>query len=62
MPEPNSIPEGANGARNIDHAPHGKRIAATTPVEMAEALKAQNHVTFLMNSSDEVRRKVLVGI
>jgi hypothetical protein len=31
------------------------------PVETAEAQKAQNHVIFLMNFSDELRRKVPVG-
>jgi hypothetical protein len=39
----------------------GKRIAAMMPVETAEAQKAQNHVTFLMNFSDEVPRKVPIG-
>jgi len=42
-------------------APDGKRIAAIMPVETAEAQKAQNHVIFLLNLFDEVRRKVLVG-
>ena len=37
-------------------APDGKRIAALMPVETAEAQKAQNHVIFLMNFFDEVRR------
>jgi hypothetical protein len=31
------------------------------PAETAEAQKAQNQVTFLMNFSDELRRKVPVG-
>jgi hypothetical protein len=31
------------------------------PVETAEAQNAQNHVIFLMNFSDELRRKVPVG-
>jgi hypothetical protein len=30
-------------------------------VKTAETQKAQNHVTFLMNFSDELRRKVPVG-
>jgi hypothetical protein len=34
---------------------------ALMPVETAEAQKAQSHVTFLMNFSDELRRKVPVG-
>jgi hypothetical protein len=37
------------------------RIASTMPVETAEAQKAQNHVTFLMNFSDELRRKVPIS-
>ena len=36
------------------------RIAALMPVDTAEAQKAQNQVTFLMNFSDELRRKVSV--
>ena len=46
---------------NFDLAPDGKRLAAIMPVETAEAQKAQNHVTFLLNFSDELRRKVPVG-
>jgi len=45
------------GRKNFDLAPDGKRIAALMPVETAEAQKAQNHVTFLMNFFDEVRRR-----
>ncbi len=52
---------GANASRNADLAPDGKRIAALMPVETAEAQKAQNHVTFLMNFFDELRRKVPAG-
>ncbi len=40
-----------------DLAPDGKRIAALMPVETAEAQKAQNHVIFLENFFDEVRRR-----
>jgi hypothetical protein len=36
-------------------------IATLIPVETAEPQKPQNHVTFLMNFSDELRRKVPVG-
>ena len=50
-----------NAMRNVDLAPDGKRIIALMPVETAEAQKAQNQVTFLMNFSDELRRKVPVG-
>ena len=43
--------------KNVDLAPDGKRIVALMPVEKAEAQKAQNQVTFLMNFFDEVRRR-----
>ena len=48
-------------SKNVDLAPDGKRIVALMPVETAEAQKAQNHVIFLENFFDEVRRKVPVG-
>jgi len=44
-------------SRNVDLAPDGKRIVALMPVETAEAQKAQNHVIFLENFFDEVRRR-----
>jgi serine/threonine-protein kinase len=47
----------SNGARNVDRAPDGKRIVALMPVETAEGQKAQNHVIFLENFFDEVRRR-----
>jgi Tol biopolymer transport system component len=48
----------ASGASvNVDLAPDGKRIAALMPVETSEAQKAQNHVIFLENFFDEVRRR-----
>jgi len=47
--------------KNVDLAPDGKRIVALMPVETAEAQKAQNHVVFLENFFDEVRRKVPLG-
>jgi eukaryotic-like serine/threonine-protein kinase len=50
-----------NSTTNVDLAPDGKRIVALMPVETAEGQKAQNQVTFLMNFSDELRRKVPVG-
>jgi Tol biopolymer transport system component len=46
-----------NGGKNVDLAPDGKRIIALMPVETAEAQKAQNHVIFLENFFDEVRRR-----
>ena len=47
--------------KNVDLAPDGKRVVALMPVETADGQKAQNQVTFLINFSDEVRRKVPVG-
>ena len=47
----------AGAANNVGLAPDGKRIVALMPVNTAEAQKAQNHVTFLMNFFDEVRRR-----
>jgi Tol biopolymer transport system component len=45
------------GIGNYDLAPDGKRIAAIMPAESAEAQAAQNHVVFLMNFADELRRR-----
>jgi Tol biopolymer transport system component len=45
-------------ASSYDLAPDGKRVAALMPVETPEAQKAQNHVIFLENFFDELRRKV----
>jgi serine/threonine-protein kinase len=52
---------GLMGISNYDLARDGKRIAALMPVETPRAQKAQNHVVFLENFSDELRRKVPVG-
>jgi Tol biopolymer transport system component len=51
----------ANAARNVDLAPDGKRIIALMPVETAEGQKARNHVIFLENFFDELRRRVPTG-
>jgi serine/threonine-protein kinase len=48
---------GQVGIQNYDLAPDGKRIAALMPAEAAEARTAQNHVVFLMNFADELRRR-----
>jgi Tol biopolymer transport system component len=48
---------GTIGGRNVDLAPDGKRIVALMPVETTDGQKTQNHVTFLMNFFDEVRRR-----
>jgi hypothetical protein len=45
----------------VDLVLDGKRIIGPMPVETAEAQKAQNHVIFLENFSDDVRRKVPIG-
>ena len=52
---------GVTGAKSVDLAPDGKRIVALMPAETAEAQKAQNHVIFLENFFDELRRKVPIG-
>jgi len=48
-------------SRNFDLAPNGNRIAALIPVDGAEEQKAQNHVIFLENFFDELRRGVAAG-
>jgi len=53
---------GVPGAvRNFDLAPDGKRIAALMPAEAPEDQKAQNHLIFLQNFFDEVRRRTAAG-
>ena len=47
--------------QNYDLAPDGKRIAALMPAEDPGAQKAQNHVIFLENFFDEVRRRTAAG-
>jgi serine/threonine protein kinase/Tol biopolymer transport system component len=47
---------------NYDLAPDGKRIAAVMPAVTAEDQKAQNHVIFLENFFDEVRRRTATPI
>jgi len=46
--------------RNFDVAPDGKRLLVLLPAEGADAAKA-NHVTFLLNFFDELRRKAPAG-
>ena len=46
---------------NYDLAPDGKRIVAIMPAEAPEDQKAQNHVIFLQNFFDEVRRRAPIG-
>ena len=51
---------GLNGI-NYDVAPDGKRIAALMPAEGPEDQKAKNHVIFLLNFFDDLRRKAPAG-
>ncbi|HYL36063.1 MAG TPA: protein kinase [Bryobacteraceae bacterium] len=52
----------AGSNKNLDLAPDGKRIVALMPAtEPKGAQEAQNHVVFLMNFFDELRRKVPAG-
>jgi serine/threonine-protein kinase len=51
---------GRNGA-NYDVAPDGKHIVALMPVDTPEAQQAQNHVVFLLNFFDELRRRLPTG-
>jgi Tol biopolymer transport system component/predicted Ser/Thr protein kinase len=44
--------------KNVDLAPDGKRVAALMPAETPDAEQAQNHVIFLENFFDELRRRV----
>lgn len=44
-----------------DLAPDGRRVLVVTPVESADATKAEHDVVFLQNVFDELRRKVPLG-
>jgi len=48
---------GLVGAKTYDLAPDGKRIVGLVPAGTGEDQKAQNHVIFLENFFDEVRRR-----
>jgi Tol biopolymer transport system component len=48
---------GSVNARNVDLAPDGKRIVALMPADTPQSQAPQNHVVFLMNFFDEVRRR-----
>jgi len=52
---------GQVGIQNNDLAPDGKRIAALMPAGGEGEQAAQNHVVFLMNFFDELRRRVPAG-
>ena len=49
-----------NSSKNVDLAPDGKRIVALMPLDTPDAQQSQNHVFFLMNFFDELRRRVPV--
>jgi serine/threonine-protein kinase len=51
------IADSALNGINYDVVSDGKRIAALMPAEAPEDQKAQNHVIFLQNFFDEVRRR-----
>ncbi len=53
-----SITQAFNGGLNYNPAPDGKRLVVFAPVQAPEAQQAQNHVIFLENFFDELRRKV----
>jgi Tol biopolymer transport system component len=50
----------SNSIKNVDLAPDGKRVAVLMPADTLESQQAQNHVIFLENFFDELRRKVPV--
>ena len=43
---------------NFDLSPDGRRILALMPAVRAEDQQTENHVTFMLNFFDEVRRRV----
>ncbi|MGD1072617.1 MAG: protein kinase [Bryobacteraceae bacterium] len=52
---------GVGTARNVTLAPDGKRFAALMPAAAPETEHAQNQVVFLLNFSDELRRRFPAG-
>jgi hypothetical protein len=51
----------ANATRNVDLAPDGKRVVAVIPAEGGEGQQSRNHVVFLENFFDELRRRAPIG-
>jgi serine/threonine-protein kinase len=51
----------AGFSKNVDLAPDGKRIVALMPADTPESQQAQNHVTFLLNFFDSLRRRAPAG-
>jgi hypothetical protein len=52
---------GSTTVKNVDLAPDGKRIVALMPANDNNSPESQNHVTFLLNFFDELRRRVPAG-
>ena len=50
-----------NASKNVDLAPDGKRVVAVMPADEPGAQRSQNHVVFLENFFDELRRRVPAG-
>ena len=50
-----------NTAKSVDLAPDGKRIVALMPAATGDAQQVKNHVVFLQNFFDELRRRAPVG-
>jgi WD40 repeat protein/predicted Ser/Thr protein kinase len=50
-----------NSSKNVDLAPDGRRIVAVMPAEGPNAEQSRNHVVFLENFFDELRRRAPVG-
>jgi hypothetical protein len=48
-------------SQNFDITRDGKRIATLMSANVAEGQKDQNHVIFLLNFFDELRRRVSAG-
>ena len=48
----------STGALACDVVPDGKRIVALMPAEAAEDLKAQSHIIYVENCSEEIRRRL----
>ena len=47
-----------SSTRSYDPAPDGKRIVALMPAEGRQGQKSQDHVIFLLNFFDELRRRI----
>jgi hypothetical protein len=47
-------------SRNVDLAPDGKRVLSLMPAEGLETQPSQDHVVFLVNFFDELRRRAPV--